>query len=340
MLLDRRGNEVAALHADVDRVLIPFAQMPLSLRHAVVAVEDEDFYRHDGLDKLAVVRAAWTNVTSGSMSQGGSTITQQYVKNVLTGSEHSLARKVREAILAVKLEHTMSKRQILGGYLNTVYFGHGAYGVQAAARTYFDRDAKDLTLAQSATLAGLIAAPSARDPFDHPGEARHSRDLALDRMAEVGSISIERARRLQARPLGLAEEANVRSAAPYFMEHVRLDLKSELRVGRALPRRSPRPNDPGSGVAARRRARGPQVPAVPDRPGGRARRDRPEDGGDPGDGGRAELRTQRVQPRHAGAAPGRERLQAVRPRRGARARDLAARGPQRAFLAHDPGSVL
>jgi penicillin-binding protein 1A len=272
MLLDRRGNEVAALHAEVDRVLIPFTQMPLSLRRAVVAVEDADFYRHDGLDKLAVMRAAWTNVTSGSMSQGGSTITQQYVKNVLTGSEHSLTRKVREAILAVKLEHTMSKREILGGYLNTVYFGHGAYGVQSAARTYFNRDARELTLAQSATLAGLIAAPSARDPFDHPGEARRSRDLALERMAEVGSIGTERARRLQARPLGLAEETNVRSAAPYFMEHVRLDLKTSygldalyrggLRVRttldpewqraaeRAVRRYLPSPNDPEAALVA------------------------------------------------------------------------------------------
>jgi penicillin-binding protein 1A len=226
MLLDRHGNEVARLHADVDRVLIPFSQMPKSLRRAVVAVEDADFHGHDGLDTAAVARAAWTNLTSGSMRQGGSTITQQYVKNVLTGPEHSLARKVREAILAVKLEHTTSKREILRGYLNTVYFGHGAYGVQAAARTYFDRDAKDLSLLQSATLAGLIAAPSARDPFEHPEEARRYRDLALSRMVEVGSVSPERARRLQGRPLGLAEEAGVRSEAAHFMEHVRLDLKA------------------------------------------------------------------------------------------------------------------
>ena len=226
VLLDRNGNEIAKLHADVDRELIPFAQMPESLRRAVIAVEDADFYRHDGLDKLAMARATWVNLTSGSMSQGGSTITQQYVKNVLTGSEHSLARKVREAILAVKLEHTTSKQEILRGYLNTVYFGHGAYGVQAAARTYFERDAKDLTLLQSATLAGLISAPSARDPFEHPGEALRARDLALARMVEVGSIGPERALLLQARPLGLAEEASVRSAAPHFMEHVRLDLKA------------------------------------------------------------------------------------------------------------------
>ena len=225
-LLDRAGNEIAELHAGVDRVMIPFAQMPLSLRRAVVAVEDADFYRHDGLDLGSLARASWANVTSGSMSQGGSTITQQYVKNVLTGSERSIARKVREAILAVKLEHTSSKREILEGYLNTVYFGHGAYGVQAAARTYFDRDAKALSVLQSATLAGLIAAPSARDPFEHPAVAHRYRNFVLDRMVEVGSIDAEEARRLQSRPLRLAEEQLVRSPAAHFMEHVRLDLKA------------------------------------------------------------------------------------------------------------------
>ena len=95
VLLDRNGNEVAELHAGVDRVLIPFSQMPESLREAVVAVEDADFYRHDGIDKMALVRATWRNLTSGSLSQGGSTITQQYVKNVLTGPERSVSRKVR-----------------------------------------------------------------------------------------------------------------------------------------------------------------------------------------------------------------------------------------------------
>ncbi len=271
-LLDRTGHEVAELHAGVDRVLIPFSQMPMSLRRAVVAVEDADFYRHDGLDLGSVVRATWANVTSGSMSQGGSTITQQYVKNVLTGPERSIGRKVHEAILAVKLEHTSSKEKILEGYLNTVYFGHGAYGVQAAARTYFDRDAKDLSVLQSATLAGLIAAPSARDPFEHPEVAHRYRNFVLDRMVEVGSIGAEKALLLQARPLRLTEEPLVRSAAPYFMEHVRRDLKASygldalyrggLRVRttldmgwqraaeRAIRSHLPAPNDPEAALVA------------------------------------------------------------------------------------------
>ena len=271
-LLDRTGSEVAELHAGVDRVLIPFSQMPMSLRRAVVAVEDADFYRHDGLDLGSLARATWANVTSGSMSQGGSTITQQYVKNVLTGPERSIARKVREAILAVKLEHTSSKEEILEGYLNTVYFGHGAYGVQAAARTYFGRDAEDLSVLQSATLAGLIAAPSARDPFEHPDVAHRYRNFVLDRMVEVGSIGAETARRLQDRPLRLTEEPSVRSAAPFFMEHVRRDLKASygldalyrggLRVRttldmnwqraaeRAIHASLPAPNDPEAALVA------------------------------------------------------------------------------------------
>jgi penicillin-binding protein 1A len=226
VLLDRHGNEVAKLHAGVDRELIPFADMPMPLRRAVVAVEDAGFFSHAGLDMTAIARATWANVTTGSMSQGGSTITQQYVKNVLTGSERSIGRKVREAILAVKLERTTSKAEILEGYLNTVYFGHGAYGVQAASRTYFGRDAEDLTLLQSATLAGLIAAPSARDPFEHPREGLRHRNHALARMVDVGSLSPIRARRLQAQPLGLIEEPRVRSEAAHLMESVRRDLKA------------------------------------------------------------------------------------------------------------------
>jgi penicillin-binding protein 1A len=272
VLLDRDGREVAKLHAEIDRTSIPPSQMPTSLRRAVVAVEDADFFRHDGLDPTAVVRAAWNDITSGSLRQGGSTITQQYVKNVFTGSERSIGRKVREAILALKLERTMSKDEILAGYLNTVYFGHGAYGVQAASRLFFRRDAEDLTPLQSATLAGLIAAPSARDPYLHPDEARVHRDAALDRLVEVGWLDPERADRLQVRPLGIASEPRVRSEAPYFMEHVRRDLAARygldvlyrggLRIRTTLDRdmqgaaeravraHLPAPNDPEAALVA------------------------------------------------------------------------------------------
>ena len=226
VLLDRTGAPIAEVNAGIDRTKIPIERMPRSLREAVVAVEDADFYRHDGVDLSAVARAAWNDVTSGSMSQGGSTITQQYVKNVLTGSERSIGRKVREAILALKLERTESKDQILEGYLNTVYLGHGAYGVQAAAKTFFHRDAADLSLAQSATLAGLIAAPSARDPFEHPAVALRYRNYVLDRMVDVEAIPRSLADAVEATPLGLAKERRVPSPAPYFVEYVRGALEA------------------------------------------------------------------------------------------------------------------
>jgi penicillin-binding protein 1A len=226
VLLDREGNEIAKLHAGIDRTLIPLREMPVSLRRAVVAAEDADFYRHDGLDPSAIARAAWADVTSGSLSQGGSTITQQYVKNVLTGTERSVTRKVQEAILALKLERGWSKDEILEGYLNTVYFGHGAYGAQAAARTYFDVDAERLTVLQSALLAGLIAAPSDRDPFNHPARAREARSYVLDRLVAVGALEPERADVLRERPLRLAEERHVSSEAEHFLEFVRRGLLS------------------------------------------------------------------------------------------------------------------
>jgi penicillin-binding protein 1A len=228
VLLDRTGAPIARVNAGIDRTKIPIERMPRSLREAVVAVEDADFYRHDGVDLSAVARAALKDVASGSMSQGGSTITQQYVKNVLTGSERSIGRKVREAILALKLERTESKDEILEGYLNTVYLGHGAYGVQAAAETYFDRDAADLSLAQSATLAGLIAAPSARDPFEHPRAALRYRNYVLDRMVQVEAIPRSLADAVEATPLDLAKERRVPSPAPYFVEYVRAGLESSF----------------------------------------------------------------------------------------------------------------
>jgi penicillin-binding protein 1A len=200
--------------------------MPESLLTAVVATEDADFFRHGGLDPSAILRAGWADATTGSFTQGGSTITQQYVKNVLTGTERSIARKVREAILAMKLERERTKQEILEGYLNTVYFGHGAYGVQAAARTYFDVDAEDLSVKRSALLAGLIAAPSARDPFHHPDAAKEARSHVLRRMVAVGALGPERAERLARSRLGLAEEPTVPSEAPHFLEFVRQGLLS------------------------------------------------------------------------------------------------------------------
>ena len=226
VLLDRDGKVLATFHAGIDRTLIPLSKMPQRLRDAVVATEDADFFRHDGIDASAIVRATWEDVRMGSLGQGGSTITQQYVKNVLTGTERSISRKVREAILALKLERELTKDEILEGYLNTVYFGHGAYGVQAAAQTYFGVDADKLTLRRSTLLAGLISAPSTRDPFLHPDEALRSREHVLDRMVAVGALEPDRAARVAATPLDLTEERHVPSPAEHFVEYVRQGMVS------------------------------------------------------------------------------------------------------------------
>lgn len=198
---DRDGRVIARLHAEVDRTLVPLDAIPLHLRQAVIAAEDKDFYEHGGISPLAILRAAWTDLTRGRLEQGGSTITQQYVKNVYTGSERSFGRKVREAILALKLERQLSKDEILARYLNTVYFGNGAYGVEAAARTYFGVPARRLTVLQSATLAGLIPAPEAFDPVTHPERARERRNLVLRRMAEEGYLTPAQAEELGREPL-------------------------------------------------------------------------------------------------------------------------------------------
>jgi penicillin-binding protein 1A len=150
------------------RYLVPLARVPMHVRLAFLGAEDADFYRHRGVDPFSIVRAVVNNLRSGSRLQGGSTITQQVVKNLLLTNERSWQRKAREAILAMKLETRLSKDDILYLYLNQIYFGGNAYGIAAAAKTYFDVEVEDLTVAQAALLAGLPQAPSRYDTLPQP----------------------------------------------------------------------------------------------------------------------------------------------------------------------------
>ncbi|MBI2238679.1 MAG: transglycosylase domain-containing protein, partial [Actinobacteria bacterium] len=212
---------ITALHAGENRVVVPSSRIPETVRNAVVAVEDKRFYDHKGIDLKALLRAAYVDATSGRIVEGGSTITQQYVKNTMVGTEKTLARKMKEAYLAWQLEHTLSKTQILTKYLNTVYFGGGAYGIQAAAETFFDRPATELTLAESALLAGLISAPVDYDPIAHPKRALNRRNDVLEQMLEQGMIgppAYERASSSQIR-LHLPTERAQRYFAPYFVDY-------------------------------------------------------------------------------------------------------------------------
>ena len=187
-------NAIATFSSEEDRINVPLAELPQVLVDAVLATEDKDFFEHGGVDPVGIARAFYSDIRGRGVRQGGSTITQQYVKNVYLTSERSLTRKVKEAVLAVKLERELDKQQILERYLNTIYFGRGAYGVGAASRAYFGKDVRNIGLPEAAYLAGLIRAPEAADALAHPEEATRRRSVTLAAMESEGTVtSAERA---------------------------------------------------------------------------------------------------------------------------------------------------
>src|SRR5258705_1910299 len=204
------------------RYLVPLSRVPMHVRLAFLGAEDADFYRHRGVDPMSVVRALVNNLRSGATRQGGSTITQQVVKNLLLTNERSWQRKAREAILALKLETTLSKDDILYLYLNQIYFGGNAYGIAAAAKTYFDVEVEDLSVGQAALLAGLPQAPSRYDPLRQPKQALVRQHYVLDRMLAEGFLSREQYDAAAAETIRLSpRKPGVYMAAPWYVEHVR-----------------------------------------------------------------------------------------------------------------------
>lgn len=191
VLYDRTGTHALyAVHGEENRTILPHDAIPDTMRVATIAAEDASFYSHPGVDWQAVIRAFIANTESGTLREGGSTITQQLVRNVLLDRRKTFRRKIREAALAVKIERHYSKDEILDLYLNTVPYGSNAYGIQAAARTYFDKDARDLTLAESAFLAALPKAPSYYSPYgNHRSEAATRGRWILERIAYLGLAS-------------------------------------------------------------------------------------------------------------------------------------------------------
>ena len=167
------------------RILTTVANIPERLRRAVIAVEDVRFFEHPGLDYIGMLRAAWTNVRRGSKVEGASTITQQLARSLFLSSERTFDRKVRELILAYKMELVLTKEQILELYLNQIYFGQGAYGVASAAQTYFGKDLSALTVGESAFLAGLPKSPNHYSPFKAYDRAKKRQEHVLARMEEA-----------------------------------------------------------------------------------------------------------------------------------------------------------
>ncbi|MGI8663027.1 MAG: transglycosylase domain-containing protein [Acidimicrobiales bacterium] len=182
-------NALAKLAGDQDRTNVRLADVPQVMLDAVLAAEDRDFFKHGGVDPLGVARAFWADVRNSGSTQGGSTITQQYVKKAYLSDERSFTRKVKEAVLAIKVENELTKQQILERYLNTVYFGRGAYGVGAAARAYCDYDLTSGTLSEAAYLAGLIRSPETADAVSDPATAKFRRHTVLANMLDAKMIA-------------------------------------------------------------------------------------------------------------------------------------------------------
>jgi penicillin-binding protein 1A len=214
------GSLITELHATEDRVVLRKDEMAPALRDAAVAIEDRRFFFHHGVDARAIARAAYVNAAEGVVVEGGSTITQQLVKILYVGTADTLRRKLDEASLAWQLEDQLSKDQILTRYLNTIYFGQGAYGAQAAAQTYFSVDAEDLSVAQSALLAGLISAPNHFDPFVQPEAAYGRRNVVLRVMRELGFIDTPSFRQAVREPIELERGGSTtRYPYPYFVDY-------------------------------------------------------------------------------------------------------------------------
>ncbi len=188
-VFDRTGKEIGVFREYELNTPVEMDDIPLHLKQAVIAVEDRNFYRHSGIDLRAITRALLADLRGRRIEQGGSTITQQYVKNAYTGSDRTFGRKAREAILASQLDNKADKELILFNYLQSIYLGEGAYGVGAAAETYFRKPVSEVTLSEAALLAGLIPAPSRYEPRANPGTAESRRKLVLDQMLGQGYIT-------------------------------------------------------------------------------------------------------------------------------------------------------
>ncbi|MBT8213397.1 MAG: transglycosylase domain-containing protein, partial [Acidimicrobiia bacterium] len=226
------GTILAEWHAGENRIPVEYDDLPAHLVNAVVAIEDERYWTHGGVDLKAVMRALVVNVEAGEIIQGGSTITQQYLKNTVLTPDVTLDRKVEEAVLSLRLEESLTKEEILERYLNTVYFGSGAYGIGTAAETYFDKRVSDVTLGEAALLAGLIRRPTLTDPFLYPDAAIERRTVVLDKLVELEWIDQETADVADIEALDLNQrEALTQAEFPYFVEEVKRRLLDDPQLG-------------------------------------------------------------------------------------------------------------
>lgn len=238
-----RKTQLATLFGDENRKVVKLRDMGMRIRRAVIAIEDYRFYEHSGIDYRGIGRALIEDLRRGDVRQGGSTLTQQYIKNVLTGNAKTMDRKIREAIYAVQLEKRMSKSEILEAYLNQAYFGEGAYGVAAAAEHYFSKSLKKLSFSEAAALAAAIAAPERYKPTNEK-ENGPRRKLVLDRMLQLGYAN-QREVNLAKHQRPKIRIKKLQTRQPYFVEFIKQQLLHDPAYDRSLGR---------AGTSARRRA--------------------------------------------------------------------------------------
>ena len=239
-VFDVNGKLITVLHAVENRLPVPLTKVPKDLQNAFVALEDNRFYQHSGVDPRAILRAVWINISAGGVSEGGSTITQQLAKNAFLTQERTWKRKVQEAIIAFQIEKQYTKNEILELYLNQIYFGAGAYGVQAAAQTYFGKNVEQLSLAESAMLAGLPKSPNYYSPFNSMKAAKERQATVLDQMVKYGYLDQATADKNKSAPLKVAVDApkpdpkskpdpkakdkDFKVSASYFIEYITSQL--------------------------------------------------------------------------------------------------------------------
>ena len=221
-IYDINGNEIANVHAAENRRPVKISQVPKNLQNAFVAVEDNRFYEHMGVDPRGIMRALWSNVRGQTISEGGSTITQQLAKNAYLTQERTMKRKVQEVFLALQLERQYTKQEILELYLNQIYFGQGAYGVQAAARTYFGKNVEDLDLNECAMLAGIPKSPNYYSPTNNLQAAEERKAVVLDQMEKYGYINASEASKAKKEELKLVKpvKSSESNEASYFIDYV------------------------------------------------------------------------------------------------------------------------
>src|SRR3982750_3384510 len=232
VILDRNDKIFGQIYVE-NRETIPYEELPRDLVNAVVAIEDSKFYQHGGYDLMGIVRAALKNFTAGHVRQGASTITQQLARNSFSLKERTFRRKLLEILLSKRIEERFGKQKIMELYLNRIYFGGGLYGAEAASRGYFGKPAKDMTLGECATLAGLIKSPNRLSPWSDKNGSRDARNVALARMRDLGFISRERCETAQGEEIVIGSRQSAQGQT-YAVDYIRQQVIAAVGWDRAM----------------------------------------------------------------------------------------------------------